>query len=155
MSDSTFTPLFSDDEIDRWFDIFQEEAEEQILILLQAAGETFVNYARELHTYKDHTGNLRSSIGYIVCRDSDIVVDNFEQADTGTDKSTGISTGRQLARTIALSYPSGLILIGVAGMQYAAAVEANGYDVVTGACSQAEAYLRKAVQSVFKQYNNG
>ena len=155
MSDSTFTPLFSDDEIDRWFDIFQEEAEEQIFIRLAAAGETFVGYARSLHTYDDHSGNLRSSIGYIIVRDGENVIENFEESERGTDKSTGISAGRQLAHTIALSYPSGLILIGVAGMQYAAAVEANGYDVVTGACSQAEAYLTKAVQSVFKQYNNG
>lgn len=156
MSNTTgFTPLFSNDDIDRWFDIFKEEAEEKIVILLQAAGEMFVKYARELHTYEDQTGNLRSSIGYVVCKDGESITENFQQSDKGTDKTTGNYRGKQLAETIASSYHSGYVLIGVAGMQYAAAVEAKGYDVVTGACSQAEAWLRKSIQSVFKQHNNG
>lgn len=156
MSNSTgFTPLFSDNEIDQWFDIFKEEAEDKIFNLLAAAGEMFVKYARELHTYEDQTGNLRSSIGYVVCKDGESITENFQQSDKGTDKTTGNYRGKQLAETIASSYHSGYVLVGVAGMQYAAAVEAKGYDVVTGACSQAEAWLRKSIQSVFKQHNNG
>jgi hypothetical protein len=156
MSNTTgFTPLFSNDDIDRWFDIFKEEAEEKIVILLQAAGEMFVKYARELHTYEDQTGNLRSSIGYVVCKDGESITENFQQSDKGTDKTTGNYKGKQLAETIASSYHSGYVLVGVAGMQYAAAVEAKGYDVVTGACSQAESWLKKSIQSVFKQHNNG
>lgn len=156
MSNSTgFTPLFSDNEIDQWLDIFKEEVEDRIFNLLAAAGEMFVKYARELHTYEDHTGNLRSSIGYIICKNGESVMEDFQHSDRGTDKITGNIKGRQLAETIASSFPFGYILIGVAGMQYAAAVEAKGYDVVTGACSQAEIWLRRSVQSVFKEYNNG
>ena len=33
---------------------------------------------------------------------------------------------------MALDYPKGMVLIGVAGMGYAAAVESRGYDVITG-----------------------
>jgi len=150
-----FTPMFSDDEIDQWFDIFKEEAEEQIFIHLAAAGEMFVKYARELHTYEDQTGNLRSSIGYMIVHDGISEFENFQQSDKGSDKEQGLGKGRQLAEAIALSYSSGYVLIGVAGMQYAAAVEAKGYDVVTGACMQAEIWLKKSIQSVFKQYNNG
>ncbi len=171
------TPMFSDSDLDQWFGIFQDEAEENILVLLQATGEAFVKYARELHTYEDQTGNLRSSIGYIVLRDGqeissssfeqvhgngeNSVLVNFKTKDGKTvkfhgkgksgDGSVGSSKGYQLAKEVALSYPNGLILIGVAGMQYAAAVEAKGYDVATGACSQAEAYMRKAIQKVFKK----
>ena len=176
-----FTPMFSDDEIDQWFDIFKEEAEDQIFNLLAAAGEMFVKYAREQHTYEDRTGNLRSSIGYLVYKDGKEVLSssfakvqgygennaivNFKTKDgrivkfhakgQSGDGSQGAEQGRQLAKTIAISYPSGYVLVGVAGMQYAAAVEAKGYDVVTGACLQSEAWLRKSIQSVFKQYNNG
>lgn len=181
MSNTTgFTPLFSNDDIDRWFDIFKEEAEEKIFNLLAAAGEMFVKYAREQHTYEDRTGNLRSSIGYLVYRDGVEVLSssfakvqgygensaivNFKTKDgkmvkfhakgQSGDGTQGAVQGRQMAETIAMSYP-GYVLVGVAGMQYAAAVEAKGYDVVTGACSQAESWLKKSIQSVFKQHNNG
>ncbi|WP_078063400.1 hypothetical protein [Bacteroides ihuae] len=152
MSNSSgLTPMFSNDDLDQWFGIFQEKAEESIILLLKATGEKFVKYARELHTYEDQTGNLRSSIGYIIVHDGEMLLEDFKESDKGTEKAKGVSTARQLVENIALTYSQGMILIGVAGMQYAAAVEAKGYDVVTGACSQAEAHMRKAIQETIKK----
>ncbi len=146
-----FTPMFSDADLDKWYGLFNEKAEDKILKLLKAAGEVFVKYAREVHTYEDQTGNLRSSIGYVIVEDGATIFEDFKESDKGTEKVKGIAKGGQLAEAIALSYSKGIVLIGVAGMQYAAAVEAKGYDVVTGACQSAEAWMRKAIEETFKQ----
>lgn len=177
MDKSMFTPLFSDNDIKRWTDIFVEKAEDNILELLIAAGEKFVESARKDHggNWRDQTGNLRSSIGYIVVQDGKEIANsgfpsvqgnyensalvNFKTKKGETVKfhakgasgngAVGSEQGFRLAKEIALSFPTGLILIGVAGMNYAAAVEAKGYDVVTGACNAAETYLRESIKSVF------
>lgn len=145
------SPLFTLDEIETLFDQFQEKAVDKILILLKAGGEKFVELARKIGTYRDQTGNLRSSIGYIIAKDGEIVYENFKESENGTDKMNGKSKGRQIAEEISLSFPNGYILVGVAGMQYAAAVEARGCDVVTGANIQCDEYLRKALKSVFNK----
>lgn len=172
-----FTPMFSDADLDRWYGIFTDKADEKILTLLKATGETFVKYAREIHTYEDVTGNLRSSIGYVIIQDGEEILSsefekvaghgensalvNFKTKGGGSvkfhakgksgDGGQGSLKGRQLAEAIALSYSKGMVVIGVAGMQYAAAVEAKGFDVVTGACQSAEAWMRKAIEETFKQ----
>ena len=177
MDKSMFTPLFSDNDIKRWTDIFVERAEGKILELLIAAGEKFVESARKDHgaNWQDQTGNLRSSIGYIVVQDGkeiansgfpsvhgnyenmrivkfttkDNVKVKFHANGISGDGAEGSERGSRLAKEIALSFPTGLVLIGVAGMNYAAAVEALGYDVITGAGDAAETYLRESIKSVF------
>nr|DAZ05541.1 MAG TPA: hypothetical protein [Caudoviricetes sp.] len=145
------TPLFSDSDISQWFDHFQDRAEERFQKLFAAAGEKFVEIARKSGDYKDRTGNLRSSIGYIIAMDGDIVSENFEKSDKGSDGNTGLSKARQLAENISLAYQNSYVLIGVAGMEYAASVEAQGKDVVTTGDIQCQEYLRKALISVFNK----
>lgn len=145
------TPLFSGDDVERWFDHFQDRAEEKILKLLQVGGEKFVEIARKSGSYNDQTGNLRSSIGYVIAKDGDVIVENFKRSEKGSNGSEGISKGRQLAEEVSLSFPDGYILVGVAGMDYAVAVEARGQEVVTGANTQCNEYLKKALQTVFKR----
>lgn len=53
--------MWSDREVERWFDYYVDRAEERIYKLLQRAGEEFVKIARKKGNYQDHTGNLRSS----------------------------------------------------------------------------------------------
>lgn len=151
MTQSGLTPLFTSENIEKWFDHFEDRAEERIFKLLSAAGEKFVEIARKKGSYRDQTGNLRSSIGYIIAMDGEIVSENFETSEKGTDKNKGLSEGRQIAEEISLSYTGGYVLIGVAGMNYASAVEARGLDVVTTGNIQCEEYLRKALKTVFER----
>lgn len=145
------TPLFTTSQIDRWFEHFQSKAEDKMLVLLQAGGEKFIQVARRSGSYKDQTGNLRSSIGYVIAKDGKVVAENFKESDKGSDKSTGKFKGNRLAVEVSLSHKGGYVLVGVAGMEYAAAVEAKGYEVVSGANTQCEKYLKEVVKSIFKK----
>lgn len=145
------TPLFDQKSLERWFEHFQSKAEDKTLVLLQAGGEKFIEVARRSGSYKDQTGNLRSSIGYIIAKDGEVVKENFKESEKGTDKTTGKYKGRRLAEEVSLSHTGGYILVGVAGMEYAAAVEAKGYEVISGANTQCEKYLRDTLKSVFSK----
>lgn len=145
------TPLFTTSQLDRWFEHFQSKAEDKMLVLLQTGGEKFIQVARRSGSYKDQTGNLRSSIGYVIAKDGKVVAENFKESDKGSDKSTGKFKGNRLAVEVSLSHKGGYVLVGVAGMEYAAAVEAMGYEVVSGANTQCEKYLRDTLKSVFKK----
>jgi len=120
--------------------------ERSILLRLQYIGETFINNAREKGAYNDVTGNLRSSIGYVVLKNGKVVYGSrFEVLKDGT---SGSDKGKIYLKEIALKFNTGYVLIVVAGMDYAAAVESKGKDVLTASSIIAKADLRKA----FKQF---
>lgn len=146
-------PLFTTKDVSRWFDIFEEDAEDKLIKTLQYAGEYFVKTARKSGKYIDHTGNLRSSIGYVICNDGDIVIADFELSPKkGTDKGKGKREAEMLALAVAKTHNRGLVLIGVAGMKYAAYVEAiEGKDVISGAYIGTEDELRKILEKAFKR----
>lgn len=118
--------------------------EREIVQRMAYAGETAVNYCRELRTYQDRTGNLRSSIGYAIYKNGTYL------------------TGRQIAKTaegglkgktkiaeIAAQYSQyDYTIILVAGMHYAAAVEARGLDVLAGGNIRLRNILGKAFKSI-------
>lgn len=115
------------------FDDFVQEQEDKTFKYLIYQGEDFVNNARDNGRYKDRTGNLRSSIGYMILKDGNVMHLNFQKSDKGSDRETGLQRAKQYANEIAALYPRGWVLIGVAGMNYAAAVESRGFDVITEA----------------------
>ena len=118
--------LFTGKQVQNVLDSFIEEQERKSLLSLQYIGEEFVNKARLSGNYTDRTGNLRSSVGYIILHNGKVVDRNFEGRRAGQD------AGRKVASQVALQYPTGWVLIGVAGMEYAAYVEAKNYDVISG-----------------------
>jgi len=154
MSKSGLTPLFSQYDIDRWNKIFQERVEDEFLITLRDAGEMFVKYARESGNYTDHTGNLRSSIGYVIVEAGNIIDENFEKQNVGTEGDEGVDKAKKLVQELANTYNTGFVLIGVAGMEYAVFVESkDSYDVITAANIKTEEWMRNAINDISEMGN--
>ena len=61
----------------------------------------------------------------------------------------GLGKARQLASQIGNENPAGFFLICLAGMEYAATVEARGKDVITCAVTATDEDLRKQIQTIF------
>ena len=143
--------MWSDREVERWFDYFVDRAEERIYKLLQRAGEEFVKLARKKGNYQDHTGNLRSSIGYVIVKDGDILTENYELSDKkGTDKYPGLREAKRLVSELLPLYKNGWVLIGVAAMPYAKYVEAiENLDVISVATEHAEDWIKKQSRTLF------
>ena len=115
-------------EIDRYITGRVEAIKKAIIYNLCAVGEQVLNAARLTNSYKDQTGNLRSSIGYVVAVDGEIVqMSSFDTVKEGREGSRG---GKEYAMQLVRDFPHGIVLIVVAGMNYASYVSAKGYDVL-------------------------
>jgi hypothetical protein len=140
------TPKFNAADVRKQLLARKQRLEEATLLRLQRVGETFITNARSNNTYQDQTGNLRSSIGYVILKDGVQVVGSaFEVVKKG---NKGSQIGEEMVGAIAKSYPTGFVLIVVAGMDYAAAVEAKGFDVLTVSGLQAASDLKKALEKL-------
>lgn len=112
-----------------------EAARIQMLALraLSYLGEQCVKAARDRApelSWIDRTGNLRSSIGYIVTHRGNIVqYSDFRQVMQGSE---GTKTGKDFATEIAKRFRNEYVLVVVAGMNYAEYVEAmDNKDVLS------------------------
>lgn len=131
------TPLA---EIDALLRKEAERVEELTIRALARLGEMCVTEARDrpsMTSWIDQTGNLRSSIGYVIVRDGEIIsLSDFRQVNNGRE---GVESGKELATELAKAYSTGYALIVVAGMRYAVFVEAMENKVVL---SSAELFAR-------------
>lgn len=150
---SGLTPLWKKSDIRKLLDKLGERAEFVIMDLLQRTGEEFVKIARLEGNYIDHTGNLRSSIGYVIVKDGSIVGRNFQLSEqSGTDKQTGKREGEQLAIDLIRTFTKGYVMIGVAGMKYAVIVEAmENKDVLTRAADKADDFIKRHSRLLFNR----
>lgn len=113
-------------------------------------GEEFIAQARTRANFTDQTANLRSSIGYVILVDGKQYKSAFP-VHTGKDGQTGeegARRGLELGLSFGKKYPSGIVLICVAGMEYAAAVESKNKDVITGSIPEVRELLFEAVQKI-------
>lgn len=157
------TPQFSKKQIDVYLNQQLLRLEAAVLSRFQRVGETFVTNARENGNYQDVTGNLRSSIGYVILKDGVQLFENFSTASKGKyggakavqkkkygglKGEEGVSKAKQLITRIGKRYARGVCLICVAGMDYAAAVESRGKDVITASSLLAKDQLQKAFRDL-------
>ncbi len=140
-------------------DRFKALLDTRLLTIVQRAGEQFVADARSTDTYKDQTGNLRSSIGYVILKDGKRITEAYDDTvkpvlkqDGTLAKDQPINSAKTIIDFIAEKYPTGYVLVGIAGMQYAAAVESRGFDVITSSAIKAEDDLIKSFNDLKNEF---
>lgn len=105
----------------------KEELERLLIKRLAITAEKCVKMAREPHAndWGNVTGNLRSSIGYVILKDGQPVVNGQPKQYGGSkgDGHEGIEAADALLNQLQTKFPTGIVLIVCAGMNYAAFVE--------------------------------
>ena len=120
---------------------FQSNLEKATIFMLSYLGEELAKYAKDRHNYTDQTGNLTNSIGYAVVRNGKIVNYGGE-----IQPGDGAAEGLKVATEMANKSSSTFSLLIVAGMNYAAYVEAKGYNVILPAELKAKLDFPKAME---------
>lgn len=138
---------FTKADVDKRFKAFLDEIEKKQIARLQMLGEMCVNHARNVPAsqgFQDQTGNLRSSIGYMVFNDGVAVHIAYEQVKSGSE---GAIKGESLARKVG-EKSTGICLVVTAGMEYALYVESKGRDVISSAEKMAERELPRMLEKL-------
>lgn len=135
-----FKKVTSNNAFENFLENEKEKAIQRGIHVMTYIGELCVSEARTNGNYTDRTGNLRNSIGYAVLVDGKIV-EEFTQNTEGGQQSA------KLIKQLKGEYQEGIVLLVVAGMNYASHVEAMNYNVITSA----QLLGRKLVPQVLKK----
>lgn len=136
-------PTFGSGYIQAQVKAFEERLEQAAIFMMQYLGEDLAKYAKDMHNYTDRTGNLTNSIGYAVARGNQIVF--YGGPESG---GAGNDAALQVAMKMIETLPNRLSLVIVAGMNYAAYVEAKGYNVILPAELKAKTDFPQAMQKL-------
>jgi len=118
-------PKFGNGVVKSKVEKFGERLDAAVVFLLKYMGEMLAKYAKESHTYTDQTGNLTNSIGYAIVHQGKVMHYGGE-----IQPGDGAAEGLKVAMAMAAKLPNTYSLVIVAGMNYAAYVEAKGYNVI-------------------------
>ncbi|MEO6134370.1 MAG: hypothetical protein ABIP35_04410 [Ginsengibacter sp.] len=146
---------FSIADIKKSFAEFSENFDQVIIERLSFVGEKFLVNARNNGNYTDQTGNLRSSIGYAIIKDGEFVVTKYNTSTKQKkSKKKNLAAPQErnvtnsLLASIAEKFPKGFVLVGLAGMEYAAYVESKNKDVITSSAITAENDLSSSLDEL-------
>jgi hypothetical protein len=142
-------PNFTKDDVRKRFDAFLNEIEKKQIARLQRLGEMCLVEARTNKGYMMQTGALLSSTGYEVFVDGVAIHSQFDAASGAESNAaeTGIKSGQSIAESIGKG-TKGIAIVVVAGMNYAAYVEAKGYNVLSSAEHLAERELPRMLEKL-------
>ena len=141
--------ITSERNFDSYLKNYISAIEALIIRNLSVVGEKCVTAVRDRkqeESWYDQTGNLRSSIGYIIVVNGEVVSEGgFNQVKGGAE---GVNEGKRFAKNIAKEFARGFALIVVAGMRYASHVEAmENKDVL----ASSELLAKKLVPEMLKK----
>lgn len=118
-----------------------------VIAIMQECGQAFVKEAKTdmninssafpKGAYHNDTDNLRTSVGYFILRDGEVI-----EGDGNSDAKSVLSD---------IQPGRGYRLIGVAGMEYASYVESKGYNVITSQKETCIIDLRSKLQAFAKR----
>lgn len=159
MGRGTIKANFSREALRRFMDGRLERINDALIMELQTIGEKVVAHARDLRppvSFVDQSGNLRASIGYVIYANGKPLVKDFvDHNGPKGNNGEGRRAGEDLAEQIGKEYPKGIVLVVVAGMNYASYVEANNRDVLTSAEHLAEKLVPEMIQALERDILNG
>jgi hypothetical protein len=145
-----FEPTFDIDAVHAEIDQFVDEKLTQEIALLAHVGEEFCNHAKDegVGNYTDQSANLRNSIGFIIVSNGESVFEFIE-----SNEPEGESEFRKHAEELKNAYSGeskdSAMLICIAGMEYAAAVESyEGYNVLSNSVPKAEKLLKRVIKEL-------
>jgi hypothetical protein len=140
-----FTATFSMADIEAEINKQIEINKKVVINTMIYIGKECVNEARGMNTYEDQTGNLRSSIGFMVLSDGVVVHQSaFPVIKKG---SKGKTEGTTFLNSLIAEHSIGIVLVVVAGMKYASYVEAMNLVVL----STAELLAERRVPELLNQ----
>lgn len=136
-----------------------KRVDKALLAEFNNVGLKCVRYARNRtaqESWIDQTGNLRSSIGYIVTKDGEVVSkSSFDKVlGPNADKANldGSQEGESYALSLASEHADGYALVVVAGMDYASNVEAlDNKDVLASAEVEGGRWIKERLDRIFKK----
>lgn len=129
------------------------EISDFIIFRFQQIGEEAVKTARDCGRYNDITGNLRSSIGYIIIYDGKVMSQGGFQPTNGEkgNGDKGIQEGLAFLEKLKAKFPWGIAIVLCAGMEYAAYVEYHkDKDVLHSAEQIAERLVNELLDGIAK-----
>ena len=139
----------------QYVDAQLKDLKAQYIRALYAAGIETVNYIRNRgaeESWMDQTGNLRSSTGFVLVDDGKVIMQSgFETVKDGAEGSRiGLEFATSLSEKVE-QFRNGLVLIVVAGMEYASYVEAmDNKDVLASSKPYANRLVKDLIRDLHK-----
>ncbi|QES93152.1 hypothetical protein F0358_10755 [Empedobacter brevis] len=135
-------PNFSNKDLDKLNQIIIDDTLQKCIKAYLVLGESVVSHAKDSVGFTDRSGNLRSSIGYVLFVNGQVHKEFYE------GKAVGTSEGKQFARELASKVRKApIVLVFTAGMNYAYSVESKGYNVLAAS----ENYAKQVADLIIKQ----